>query len=91
MLIAYFLVRGDRTYAREAPTFRRGPPKGYIKALERRLHEVESVLAAVMSSDDSRAVGIVVDLRKDELAKEILDRVDAGPFVSIFILVREMG
>ncbi|KAI0915794.1 hypothetical protein AcV5_003616 [Taiwanofungus camphoratus] len=62
------------------PSFRRGPPKGYIQALEHRLHQMESVLAAIMSSKDARAMGIVTDLRKDDLARNILDRVDSGPF-----------
>ncbi|KAH9910628.1 uncharacterized protein B0H18DRAFT_1067830 [Fomitopsis serialis] len=62
------------------PSFRRGPPKGYIKALERRLHQMESVLAAIMSSKDPRTTGLVADLRRDTLAKHILEGVDAGPF-----------
>ncbi|KAI0644458.1 fungal-specific transcription factor domain-containing protein [Trametes meyenii] len=63
-----------------APSFRRGPPKGYIQALEHRLHQVESVLAAIMSSQDVRSRSIVDELGKDELASYILDTVDAGPF-----------
>ncbi|KAI0351048.1 hypothetical protein OH77DRAFT_1593133 [Trametes cingulata] len=63
-----------------APTFRRGPPKGYIQALEHRLHQVESVLAAIMSSTDVRSRSIVDELSKDELAAHILETVDAGPF-----------
>ncbi|PCH43468.1 hypothetical protein WOLCODRAFT_164462 [Wolfiporia cocos MD-104 SS10] len=62
------------------PSFRRGPPKGYIQALEHRLHQMESMLAAIMSSQDLRAKGIVADLRRDNLAKSILDGVDSGPF-----------
>ena len=68
-------------YSCAGPTFRRGPPKGYIQALEARLHQMESVLAAIMSSKDARAVEIISDLRRDRLAKHILDGVDAGPFV----------
>ncbi|KAI0373611.1 hypothetical protein BV20DRAFT_937410 [Pilatotrama ljubarskyi] len=63
-----------------APSFRRGPPKGYIQALEHRLHQVESVLAAIMSSTDVRSRSIVDALSKDELAAHILETVDAGPF-----------
>ncbi|KAL6307843.1 hypothetical protein BKA93DRAFT_822824 [Sparassis latifolia] len=62
------------------PSFRRGPPKGYIQALESRLHQMESMLAAIMSSKDERARGVIVDLRNDALAKSILGRVDSGPF-----------
>ncbi|KAI8994086.1 fungal-specific transcription factor domain-containing protein [Trametes punicea] len=63
-----------------APSFRRGPPKGYIQALEHRLHQVESVLAAIMSSTDIRSRSVIDELSKDELASHILDTVDAGPF-----------
>ncbi|EIW62469.1 uncharacterized protein TRAVEDRAFT_160349 [Trametes versicolor FP-101664 SS1] len=63
-----------------APSFRRGPPKGYIQALEHRLHQVESVLAAIMTSTDTRSRSIVDELGKDELASHIIDTVDAGPF-----------
>ncbi|RDX48083.1 hypothetical protein OH76DRAFT_1472701 [Lentinus brumalis] len=66
-----------------APSFRRGPPKGYIQAMEHRLHQVESVLAGIMSSADPRAQSIVDELRQDELAAYILDSVDAGPFGKI--------
>ncbi|GBE81567.1 Nitrogen assimilation transcription factor nit-4 [Sparassis crispa] len=62
------------------PSFRRGPPKGYIQALESRLHQMESMLAAIMSSKDERARGVIADLRNDALAKSILGRVDSGPF-----------
>ncbi|KAI0766865.1 fungal-specific transcription factor domain-containing protein [Trametes elegans] len=65
-----------------APSFRRGPPKGYIQALEHRLHQVESVLAAIMTSTDPRSQSIVDEMSKDELAGYILDTVDAGPFGS---------
>ncbi|KAI0666677.1 fungal-specific transcription factor domain-containing protein [Trametes maxima] len=68
-----------------APSFRRGPPKGYIQALEHRLHQVESVLAAIMSSQDMRSRSIVDELSKDELASYILDTVDAGPFASLLL------
>ena len=68
---------------RAAPSFRRGPPKGYIQALEHRLHQVESVLAAIMSSADPRAQSIVEELSQDELSGYILETVDAGPFVCV--------
>ncbi|TDL28079.1 hypothetical protein BD410DRAFT_894187 [Rickenella mellea] len=62
------------------PTYKRGPPKGYIHAIEQRLRQVESVLGAIVGSSDERARGIVDDLRGDVLAREIIDRVDRGPF-----------
>ena len=72
----------DRLYAL-APSFRRGPPKGYIQALEHRLHQVESVLAAIMSCQDARIQAIVDELSQDELAAYVLETVDTGPFVRI--------
>ncbi|KAI0818484.1 fungal-specific transcription factor domain-containing protein [Trametes gibbosa] len=72
------LIGAECTYT--APSFRRGPPKGYIQALEHRLHQVESVLAAVMTSPDPRTRSVIDELAKDELAAHILDTVDTGPF-----------
>lgn len=63
------------------PSYKRGPPKGYIHAIEQRWHHVESVLGAILASPDPRAQGVVNDLRRDDLAREILNRVDTGPFV----------
>ncbi|OSC99336.1 hypothetical protein PYCCODRAFT_1373230 [Trametes coccinea BRFM310] len=71
-------IGAECTYT--APSFRRGPPKGYIQALEHRLHQVESVLAAIMSSTDIRSRSVIDELRKDELAAHILETVNVGPF-----------
>ncbi|EIN11641.1 hypothetical protein PUNSTDRAFT_131800 [Punctularia strigosozonata HHB-11173 SS5] len=62
------------------PGYKRGPPKGYIHAIEQRWHHVESILGAILASPDPRAQGLISDLRRDDLAREILNRVDAGPF-----------
>lgn len=64
------------------PSYKRGPPKGYIHAIEQRWHQVESLLGAIMQCTDPRVQGIVSELRQDELAREILGRVDTGPYVS---------
>jgi hypothetical protein len=64
------------------PSYKRGPPKGYIHAIEQRWHHVESLLGAILASPDPRAQGVIADIRRDDLAREILNRVDAGPFVS---------
>ncbi|KAF7311124.1 Zn(2)-C6 fungal-type domain-containing protein [Mycena chlorophos] len=58
------------------PSYKRGPPKGYIHAIESRWHQVESLLGALLQCPDSRVQG----LRTDEFAREILGRVDAGPY-----------
>jgi len=66
------------TYA--APSHKRGPPKGYILALERRLHQVEALLGTIVASDDPRARSLVEDLTQDQLASHIIRRVKIGPF-----------
>jgi hypothetical protein len=65
------------------PSYKRGPPKGYIHAIEQRWHQVESLLGAIVACQDPRTQAIVSELKKDDLARGILDRVDAGPFVSL--------
>ncbi|KAI0832814.1 hypothetical protein BC628DRAFT_1348418 [Trametes gibbosa] len=62
------------------PTHKRGPPKGYILALERRLHQVEALLGTIISSDDPRARSLVQDLSRDRLASHIINKVHVGPF-----------
>ncbi|THV07451.1 hypothetical protein K435DRAFT_741751 [Dendrothele bispora CBS 962.96] len=62
------------------PSYKRGPPKGYIHAIEQRWHQVESLLGAILQCSDPRVQGVVADLRQDDLAREILARVDMGPY-----------
>ncbi|KAF8560118.1 hypothetical protein OG21DRAFT_1451878 [Imleria badia] len=62
------------------PSYKRGPPKGYIQAIEQRWHQVESLLGSLLACPDSRVQGLLADIRQDELAREILNRVDTGPF-----------
>jgi hypothetical protein len=68
------------------PSYKRGPPKGYIQAIEQRWHQVESLLGAVLSCPDTRVRQVIADIRQDDLAREILNRVDTGPFVSADVL-----
>ncbi|KAF9469792.1 fungal-specific transcription factor domain-containing protein [Collybia nuda] len=62
------------------PSYKRGPPKGYIHAIEQRWHQVESLLGAIIQCPDPRVQGFVSDLRQDDLAREIIHRVDVGPY-----------
>ncbi|OBZ70234.1 hypothetical protein A0H81_09793 [Grifola frondosa] len=62
------------------PSHKRGPPKGYILAIERRLHQVEALLGTVIGSEDPRARGLLQDLSQDKLASQIIQRVNVGPF-----------
>ena len=70
-------------FAHTGPSFKRGPPKGYIHAIEQRWHQVESVLGAILTSTDPDVQALINNLRKDDLARDILGRVDCGPFVRI--------
>ena len=71
------------TFGGTGPSFKRGPPKGYIHAIEQRWHQVESVLGAILTSTDPYVQALINNLRKDDLARDILARVDSGPFVRI--------
>ncbi|KLO15521.1 hypothetical protein SCHPADRAFT_259949 [Schizopora paradoxa] len=73
------------------PSRKRGPPKGYIDAIESRLHQTEALVGIMLSlaypeegSDvppDMRARSLLEDLRTaDPLAREIVDRVDRGAY-----------
>ncbi|EKM84077.1 hypothetical protein AGABI1DRAFT_117526 [Agaricus bisporus var. burnettii JB137-S8] len=62
------------------PSYKRGPPKGYIHAIEQRWHQVESLLGAILQCPDARVQAFVNDLKQDDLASEIIDRVDMGPY-----------
>ncbi|KAH7910437.1 fungal-specific transcription factor domain-containing protein [Hygrophoropsis aurantiaca] len=62
------------------PSYKRGPPKGYIQAIEQRWHQVESLLGAIVACPDRRVQEIISEMQQDDLAREILNRVDTGPF-----------
>ncbi|PCH33995.1 hypothetical protein WOLCODRAFT_87174 [Wolfiporia cocos MD-104 SS10] len=62
----------------QGPSFKRGPPKGYIHAIEQRWHQVECILASIIAAP--QAQGIVQELRGDAFARAILDRVESGPY-----------
>ena len=60
-----------------------GPPKGYIDAIESRLHQLEAIVGALLLAAplDARASTLLNDLREvDEMARGVIDRVNAGPF-----------
>jgi hypothetical protein len=65
------------------PSYKRGPPKGYIHAIEQRWHQVEALIGAILQCPDERVRSIVVELKQDDLAREILARVDSGPYVCV--------
>ncbi|ORX81705.1 hypothetical protein K493DRAFT_320594 [Basidiobolus meristosporus CBS 931.73] len=48
-------------------TKKRGPPKGYIEAIENRLHRMEHLLGGLAQSDPRVAENIMAELRKIEI------------------------
>ena len=52
------------------------------------MQHFEALLGVMMQTSDPRALGLIAELRQDELARSILNRVDAGRFVcrSVFSL-----
>ncbi|CCM04446.1 uncharacterized protein FIBRA_06626 [Fibroporia radiculosa] len=62
----------------QGPSFKRGPPKGYIHAIEQRWHQVECILATIMVTP--QAQDIISELRSDPFSRAILDRVESGPY-----------
>ncbi|KAI0943292.1 hypothetical protein AcW1_002495 [Taiwanofungus camphoratus] len=62
------------------PSRKRGPPKGYIDAIEARLHQTEALIGILLGSKDSRARGVLDDISEDPLVKEIINRVDNSPY-----------
>ncbi|KIJ50913.1 hypothetical protein M422DRAFT_244864 [Sphaerobolus stellatus SS14] len=62
------------------PTQKRGPPKGYLAALENRLHEAEALLGAIISAEETRAKTLIADLSKDDLANAIIMRITNSVF-----------
>ncbi|KAG6884482.1 hypothetical protein C0993_010666, partial [Termitomyces sp. T159_Od127] len=62
------------------PSRKRGPPKGYIDAIEARLHQTEALLGIIISTNDVRAQSLLRDIGKDPFAKEIINRVDNSPY-----------
>lgn len=60
-----------------------GPPKGYIDAIESRLHQLEAMIGALLlaAPSDARASSILDDLRSvDDLSRGVIDRINTGPF-----------
>lgn len=74
------------------PSRKRGPPKGYIDAIEARLHQTEAVLGIILSlaggldgsrgNSDPGASSLIEDLCQDPLAHSILLRVEETPYGS---------
>ncbi|KAH7337849.1 fungal-specific transcription factor domain-containing protein [Rhizoctonia solani] len=74
------LLNQDCTFL--GPSRKRGPPKGYIDAIEARLHQLEALLGTLIASPDPRAQSLIADIITDPLARHIISRVDESPFGS---------
>lgn len=46
------------------PSRKRGPPKGYIDAIEARLHQTEALLGIIIAAKDTRAQSLLHDISK---------------------------
>ena len=66
------------------PSFKRGPPKDYVNAIEHRLQQAESLLGAIIQCPDIGVQGFANDLKQDSLVREIIDRVHKSPYVSSY-------
>ncbi|GAA6061791.1 hypothetical protein JCM10212_004847 [Sporobolomyces blumeae] len=55
-------------------TRKRGPPKGYIEAIESRLHRMEALLGGLLQNDDPRAQALLGELIGDEESRDMLTR-----------------
>ncbi|KAM0788534.1 hypothetical protein ACM66B_001662 [Microbotryomycetes sp. NB124-2] len=53
---------------------KRGPPKGYIEAIESRLHRMEALLGGLLQNDDPRAAHLLGELIGNEEARDVLTR-----------------
>ncbi|EAU83952.2 hypothetical protein CC1G_09834 [Coprinopsis cinerea okayama7 len=62
------------------PSRKRGPPKGYIDAIEARLHQTEALVGIMLATKDPRARSLLEDMAKDPLGREIINRVDNSPY-----------
>ncbi|KAJ6511534.1 fungal-specific transcription factor domain-containing protein, partial [Mycena vitilis] len=70
------------------PSRKRGPPKGYIDAIEARLHQTEALVGILLaaanysaaSTVDDRARALLSDLAEDPLARAILARIDQSAY-----------
>ncbi|KAL8286842.1 hypothetical protein RQP46_003848 [Phenoliferia psychrophenolica] len=65
-------VKAECTF--QGQTRKRGPPKGYIEAIESRLHRMEALLGGLLQNDDPRASILLDELIGDDSAREILTR-----------------
>lgn len=74
------------------PSRKRGPPKGYIDALEARMHQAEAVIGVLMMAEangsergrnDSSVADAMRRVKQDELGRVVLQRVNEGPYGAV--------
>lgn len=57
------------------PSRKRGPPKGYIDAIEARLHQTEALIGIMIAANDVRARGLLDDLAQVSFVTSLKGRV----------------
>ncbi|KZT29828.1 hypothetical protein NEOLEDRAFT_479136 [Neolentinus lepideus HHB14362 ss-1] len=61
------------------PVYKRGPPRGYIAALEQMSYRTESILAAILRSPHPAAGTLVALMEQDDFARETLLNIANSP------------
>ncbi|KAJ6591294.1 hypothetical protein DFH09DRAFT_834512, partial [Mycena vulgaris] len=63
------------------PSRKRGPPKGYIDAIEARLHQTEALVGILLAAAGRGGPrGRHADSQQDPLARAILARIDSSAY-----------
>ena len=57
------------------PSRKRGPPKGYIDAIEARLHQTEALVGIMLATKDPRAKSLLDDMAKVSSSLFIIFRI----------------
>jgi hypothetical protein len=65
------------------PSRKRGPPKGYIDAIEARLHQTEALLGILISSSDNRAQTLLRDLAQVSLSGPLSAELPAVCYIPV--------
>jgi len=73
-------VRRSFDCTSEGPEHKRGPPRGYLHALEDRLQGSEALLGVILSLPDQHVQQVLSALSHNSQANEILSRVDHSAF-----------
>jgi hypothetical protein len=62
ILLFNFITETESACTFLGPSRKRGPPKGYIDAIEARLHQTEALLGIMLATKDGRAKSLLDDI-----------------------------